>query len=608
MTMKCHPFATVAIATMAATTVSASTSQQRNAFVKAMSESHGSLRLTKDQTPSPETFVKEMSGDSKRARELRKKVMSKAKLVRSLQEESSSAASTADGTDDYYHAVGEWDNAFKFDATQYSLSYHRCAAVKQFDDELAAAEDSTTVFITKNFAVFRFCPSTMCESSVVTEVNAETGETEVVTEENPETDELEMVMKEGGANGEGCQSNYGEYMIELGDYLSLMVEYHNDRFEKYCDTCESCMYDVYQVWMKNGYSGRHLKERSDLSFLDDLETEDFHTAHRELGYNKYAACPEYDICHSFSQICKTGLDDTLTEYFDCTQVQKSNGQTAYMGPHCSADGVTITLGVYSDEYCSEYIGNGVSAASFLGYELEGDELSPYVSGNLMDVLPEKDVLSYMESSANIDAEYYRPADSLCIPCKASRQSFENRVGDYPDDDTEISEICTSMYMLSARCDKHYRMYSTKTSSAAYAQAVLEEDLTCDFIDSVVMGNYAESGFANIDTMQDYTTEENSNMFTNNMLYAQYGSQVQDVTAPQIWGLSAALLACAILAGWAASLNRSLNKGTSWRPRKAMNLTSEDDAVTMQRRVNYVTPEASVAPVDLNARNNSYYMS
>jgi hypothetical protein len=372
------------------------------------------------------------------------------------------------------------------------------------------------------------------------------------------------------------------------------------------------MYDVYQVWMKNGYGQRHLKERSDLSFLDDLESEDFQKAHRELGYNKYAACPEYDICHSYSKTCQAGLDNSIEEYFECTQVQKSNGQTAYVGPHCAADGTSVTLGVYSDEYCSEYIGNGVSIASFLGYELEGDELSPYINGNLMDVLPENDVLNSQASAATIFADdmsqYYRPANSVCIPCMASRQSFENRVGDYPDDEGEISELCTNMYLKSARCDKHYRMYSTKTSSSAYAQAVLEEDLSCDFIDSVVMGNYAESGFANIDTMEDYTTEENSNMFTNNMLYAQYGSQVQDVTAPQIWGLSAALLACAVLAGWAASLNRSLNKGTSWRPRKAMNLTDEDDAVTNQRRVSYVTPEASVAPVELNARNNSYYMS
>lgn len=383
----------------------------------------------------------------------------------------------------------------------------------------------------------------------------------------------------------------------------------------YCETCESCMYDVYTAWMKSGYQqNRNLKEQSDKSFLDDLEGHEFKNAHRELGYNKYNTCPEYDTCHIYSTICQAGLDDSITEYFECTQVTKNNGQSAYVGPHCAADGITITLGVYSDEYCSDYIGNGVNIANFLGFELEGDELSPYITGSLIDVIPEESIKAqkamYSTLYAGELSEYYTPVDNMCIPCMAARQSFENRgvVGDYGDQDvydTEISEICTNLYMLSARCDKHYRMYSSKTSSKAYAQAVLEEDMSCDFIDSIVMGNYNESGFANIDNMKDYTTEENSNMFTNNVLYQQYGSQVQDVTAGQIWGLSAALVACAVLAGWAASLSRSLNKGTSWRPRRAANLASGEDAVTMQRRVSYKEPES---PVDLSARNNSYYMS
>ena len=231
--MKSHPLATVAIAAMAAVTVSASTAQQR-AFVKAMSKSQGSRRLAKDQTPSPKTFAEEMSGTSKRARELRKKVMEKAKPVpvatRRLQNQAAATSGgTTDGTDDFYHGAGEWDNAFQFDATQYSLSYHRCAAVKQFDDELAAQEDSLTVFTTKNFAVFRFCPSLTCEGIVEEEVAEEEGAEaeEVVEGEVSEDAEYQDDMFErlavGGANGIGCQSNYGEYMVELEDYLALMV-------------------------------------------------------------------------------------------------------------------------------------------------------------------------------------------------------------------------------------------------------------------------------------------------------------------------------------------------------------------------------------------------
>ncbi len=364
--------------------------------------------------------------------------------------------------------------------------------------------------------------------------------------------------------------------------------------------------------MKNGYSRRNLKERSDKSFLDDLESEEFKNTHREL-YNKYGACLEYDTCHIYSKICQAGLDDSLTQYFECTQVQKQNGQIAYVGPHCAADGITITLGIYSDEDCNNYIGNGLNIANFIGFALEGDELSPYVTGSLIDIIPEDAIKSQksMYSTLYASTENYTPVDNMCIPCMAARQSYENLgyVGDYADQDvydTEISEICTNLYLLSARCDKHYRNYKSKTSSKAYAQAVLEENMSCDFIDSVVMGNYDESGFANINTMKDYTTEENSNMFSSNLMWEQYGSNVQDVSGGQVWGLTLSILACVGLAGWAASLTKSLNKGTSWRPRRWANLAKGQDAVTMERGVSsYKEPEP---PVDLSDRHNSYYMS
>jgi hypothetical protein len=227
--MKMHPFATVVIAAMATTTVSASTAQQqRNSFVKAMSKPIGSRRLAKDQTPSPDTLAKEMSGNSKRAMELRKKVMEKAKHVPAEQRSLQSSGGDSDGTDDYYHSNGNWNNAFKFDATQYALSYHRCAAVKQFDESKAAEEGTTTVFTTKNFAVFRFCPVKTCEDNFnFVEEEIEEGEEGEEGEQASEEAEYQETMFErlaaGGANGDACQSNYGEYMLNLDDYLAIMV-------------------------------------------------------------------------------------------------------------------------------------------------------------------------------------------------------------------------------------------------------------------------------------------------------------------------------------------------------------------------------------------------
>ena len=275
--------ATASLVAAMASTVSAkkvSTARDRNSFMNAMKKSHDARgahpTVSKHQTPSPDTLAREMAGDSKRARHLRKKVLEKAKpMPRKLQNQYNYNANNnqnnynnnaysnnnnnnnnaqRDGTDDYFVATGEWENNFNFDVTQYSLSYHRCAAVQQYDDEVAQSEDTNSVFATKRFAVFRLCPAKTCEGYRPTEDEMKYGEyleQQAQTEYNTangyyqaqyeaqqeayenapqyingqwyESQSIFDRLKVHGANGDGCQSNYGEYMLELEDYLEIMV-------------------------------------------------------------------------------------------------------------------------------------------------------------------------------------------------------------------------------------------------------------------------------------------------------------------------------------------------------------------------------------------------
>ena len=243
-------------------------------------------RLTKDQTSRLKTLADFVEGDYIKPRNLPKKLLTKAKYVSSeemkaLQERSlknyyvngkynynngdvSGLYSQNDGADDYVVASGAWNNAFGFDATQYSFSYHRCAEVRQFDDELAAEENSTSVFSTKHFAVFRFCPAMTCEGMTEEQIEAEREEEyeEYVKNTNVKNAESQAAayaqfrsgysykaanqyVKQqaaaaqavgttyeppswyfdkriiGGANGSGCSSNYGEYMLELDGMVFL---------------------------------------------------------------------------------------------------------------------------------------------------------------------------------------------------------------------------------------------------------------------------------------------------------------------------------------------------------------------------------------------------
>jgi len=360
-----------------------------------------------------------------------------------------------DGSDDYFMAYGEWENAFGFDPAQFSLSYHRCANVRQFDDEIAALEDTDSVFATKIFAVFRFCPARTCmgweeeeeewecdedtygeaycealeEYMEVMEENAQmyrqygngwngwnqnggydqannwmnvnsgnyqgngyNNNGQQVQQYGQSSCECEDGAEEGtdangdacecdngryydgsyqqgdeeeqwGARGAGCANNYGEYMMEMDEYLEIMLEWQEERFEQYCMYCEQCMFDVYEEWLNNG--GQVNRK---------LEFEEFKRSeeHRNLA-NYYNVCPEYDTCAEYSKMCQQGMQDEFSDYFECTEVESSSGQTAYIGPHCSEDGFTLTIAVYADQYCNEYIGNGVEIANFVGFEIDEEE-------------------------------------------------------------------------------------------------------------------------------------------------------------------------------------------------------------------------------------------
>merc|ERR1711971_444387 len=82
------------------------------------------------------------------------------------------------------------------DISGYSLKFQKCQFVKSYDDELAEEEDARTVLATKHFVVFRLCPSNSCDS---------------------------------------CNYGYGEYLVDMEEYLEATIEYAQDKQEEKCD-------------------------------------------------------------------------------------------------------------------------------------------------------------------------------------------------------------------------------------------------------------------------------------------------------------------------------------------------------------------------------------
>merc|ERR1712194_182304 len=216
----------------------------------------------------------------------------------------------------------------------------------------------------------------------------------------------------------------------------------------------------YQVWLENG----GFQDDDDVAAGDDAKANDD-------GINPvfYEVCPEYNTCSSYKSLCEEEVEESFTQYFECTQAVSSSGQVGYVGPHCAEDGFTVTLGVYSDEFCNQYIGNGVDISNFIGMEIdaEDDELKPW----------------YNSANGALEVLKYSNEENVCIPCNKADLPYEE--SDYmeqyeaqndgnnqdEEDDNrvqqEVNDICENLYLVSARCDKHFRSYNSRSKMALW---------------------------------------------------------------------------------------------------------------------------------------------
>ena len=192
-----------------------------------------------------------------------------------------------------------------------------------------------------------------------------------------------------GAQGEGCQNNFGEYLVELNDYLDIMKEWQLERFNTYVEYCKECMSRVYEeVWVDSDLQEKYQQEWQDIeAFFLSSEVLD--------------SCLEVNTCRYYENI---EYVDDYSQWFECTAVEVSEGLEAYVGPHCGEDGSVITLGVYSDEDCSEYIGDGVDVSKFIGQNIQGDELKDYYNS------------AYGASLTQLE---FVNEDAVCIPCSTT---------------------------------------------------------------------------------------------------------------------------------------------------------------------------------------------
>ncbi len=128
-------------------------------------------------------------------------------------------------------------------------------------------------------------------------------------------------------------------------------------------------------------------------------------------------------------------------------------------------------------------------------------------------------------------------------------------------ENEMSVLCEILYDSSARCHKKFATFSRDGLSKRDWKQM---QLSCSYIDSVVLGNYDEMGYVNLQKNWIYTSESAPEWLrsTEPLAYS-----VGRVSLLQYFFLICSILAFVGLAAWSKSLHSSLVKKEPLSPRR-----------------------------------------
>lgn len=390
--------------------------------------------------------------------------------------------------DDNANADADEYGDYGFDVSSYSLKYAGCSAIATFSDAMAQADDAVeSVFSSMNYVVFRLCPTDECSDS----------------------------------HSYGCAYDYGEYMLPMGTWLEIMAEYREEEFERYCEFCADCMAleenrRLDDAAAADDQAAAAADDQADADAAAEEEAEEVEEEH---------ACQYYNACSIYADVCneRRRLDDgysDVADFFECTKVEGNDGNH-YVGPHCSNDKNTIVIGMFKDQYCTEYIGqNGMYESTGLNF-----------ANNAMAYLYKDD----------------------CIACKESNLPYQ-QVEEDAEDDNEVTQMCENLYSASAKCNSH--IGGATSQSYTSDEQNDNSQATCSYISSVVTGHYDEQGFI-YSSSREYRKDNQNNK------YHITSEKYSVVTVGQVFGLIFFSVAFLGMWVWSCFLRDAVTKKAPW---------------------------------------------
>lgn len=216
----------------------------------------------------------------------------------------------------------------------------------------------------------------------------------------------------------GCSSNYGEYVVDMVQFLKVYVAWQIEETASKCSTYRNtCYKQCYQSTSSNCYTSCYKSHNVEASLCAQIDA---------------------DGNSQFAQADGDGNVISLEDYLECAEYEITNTDgealSHYLGPYCSNQGGGIQLGFFQDQYCSIPSANQASYYT----KVSGQEI-PFTTTSIVT--------------------------SNCMSCEAKVEEYGEQVNDYYNYDAdgnknyyianEVNEMCGTMYMSSGKCESQF---------------------------------------------------------------------------------------------------------------------------------------------------------
>eukprot|EP00541_Cyclophora_tenuis_P011267 CAMPEP_0116555480 /NCGR_PEP_ID=MMETSP0397-20121206/8171_1 /TAXON_ID=216820 /ORGANISM="Cyclophora tenuis, Strain ECT3854" /LENGTH=377 /DNA_ID=CAMNT_0004080757 /DNA_START=86 /DNA_END=1219 /DNA_ORIENTATION=- len=282
----------------------------------------------------------------------------------------------------------------------YSLKFQGCHHVSQWNEE-ADGEDDVRIQ-TKRLVRFRLCPSDYC------------------------------AVEDAG----GCNSGYGDYIIDMNVYLDAYIESVNDYNEYRCEYLQNNVCDCED---------------------DDGKGDDFD---RDIcEYDCYVANGVEDICADNNPYNDDEEEEEkfeLEEYMECARWEAPDNNNRrrrrrkleedeveyFLGPYCAEQGGAIFLGLFTDETCTTFADD--YGGTELYQTLAGEEL-PYGASSIIGM--------------------------DCMTCMEPQDADENNDGNDNVDEDQVKEVCEQIYSQAGKCESNLGIDDPNENACTYMEGI-----------------------------------------------------------------------------------------------------------------------------------------